>query len=151
MDGFAGRSLAFLFLLPRRYALFVGFFITFFITTVVAQTPPELDIFSEAPSEADLDRIEQWQDYLAHPIDLNTASLTLLRALPFLQEGEPEALIAFRERYQTFSSTTDLFWVETLSRDRALELLPFFCVKEPLVGRFYKQQVEVCSEPHSAP
>lgn len=128
---------------PCAYILFL-FLALAFTTTIQGQTPPpEQEIVSEEPSEADLDRIEQWQDYLAHPIDLNTASLTLLRSLPFLREGEPEALIAFRERYQTFSATTDLFWVENLSHDRASELLPFFCVKEPLIGRFHKQQAEV--------
>lgn len=115
-----------------------------FSTQIQGQTPPaELEIFSEEPTEADIDRIEQWQDYLAHPIDLNTASLTLLRSLPFLREGEPEALIAFRDHYQTFATTTDLFWVERLSRERASELLPFFCIKEPLVGRFHTQHIDV--------
>ncbi len=126
------------------YSLFATVFFFFFVVIpTAAQSLHESAILSEVPSEADLDRLEQWQYYLAHPIDLNTASLTLLRTLPFLQEGEAEAIIAFREHYQTFSAATDLLWVEKLSRERALELLPFFCVTEPLVGRVHKQQVEL--------
>ncbi len=119
------------------------FLCSFFVTSAVGQQPPEIEILSESPSEADLDRIEQWQDYLEHPIELNTASLSLLRSLPFLKEGEPEALIAFRNAYQEFTAVTDLLWVENLARDRATELLPFFYVKEPSVGRFHRRQVDV--------
>lgn len=113
-------------------------------TVAQNQTPPsETIIFTEEPSEADLERLEQWQDYRAHPTDLNAASLTHLRSLPFLHEGEPEAIVAFRERYQTFAAVTDLLWVENLSRERAAELLPFFCVNEPHFARFHKQSVEI--------
>ena len=92
-------------------------------TVAQNQTPPsETIIFTEEPSEADLERLEQWQDYRAHPTDLNAASLTHLRSLPFLHEGEPEAIVAFRERYQNFAAVTDLLWVENLSRERAAEL-----------------------------
>ncbi|MGP1363403.1 MAG: hypothetical protein ACTTKZ_06935 [Bacteroides sp.] len=97
----------------------------------------------EAPSEADLDRIEQWQDYLENPIELNTASLSLLRSLPFLKEGEPEALIAFRNIYREFAAVTDLLWVENIARDRATELLPFFYVRESAIGVFHRQQIDV--------
>ena len=120
------------------------FLCSFFVASAVGQQPPiEIPILLEVPSEADLDRIEQWQDYLEHPIELNTASLSFLRSLPFLKEGEPEALIAFRNAYQEFTAVTDLLWVENLARDRATELLPFFYVREPAVGVFHRQQIDV--------
>ncbi len=116
---------------------------SFFVASAVGQQPPiEIPILLEVPSEADLDRIEQWQDYLENPIELNTASLSLLRSLPFLKEGEPEALIAFRNMYREFAALTDILWVENIARDRATELLPFFYVREPTVGLFRRQQVD---------
>lgn len=128
--------------LKKFCSLFLVAFL--FTTNTQGQTsPPELEIFSETPSEADIDRIEQWQDYLEHPIELNTASLSLLRSLPFLKEGEPEALIAFRNIYREFAAVTDLLWVENIARDRATELLPFFYVRESAIGVFHRQQIDV--------
>ena len=70
------------------YSLFATIFFFFFVVIpTAAQSLHESAILSEVPSEADLDRLEQWQYYLAHPIDLNTASLTLLRTLPFFARG----------------------------------------------------------------
>ena len=123
------------------------FLCSFFVASAVGQQPPiEIPILLEVPSEADLDRIEQWQDYLEHPVELNTASLSLLRSLPFLKEGEPEALIAFRNIYREFAAVTDLLWVENIARDRATELLPFFYVRESAIGVFHRQQIDALYE-----
>lgn len=119
----------------RLWGLFL--FILFCSTWVKAQrdTVREfyeiLGIAPEDLAEEDFERLDYWQEYIAHPLDLNTLSLSQLQSLPFLEDGEAELIWQYRERYQSFASVYDLAWLEGLPKTRARFLAAFFCVGTP--------------------
>lgn len=119
----------------RLWGLFL--FILFCSTWVKAQrdTVREfyeiLGIAPEDLAEEDFERLDYWQEYIVHPLDLNTLSLSQLQSLPFLEDGEAELIWQYRERYQSFASVYDLAWLEGLPKTRARFLAAFFCVGTP--------------------
>ncbi|MGP1362370.1 MAG: ComEA family DNA-binding protein [Bacteroides sp.] len=100
-----------------------------------AQLSPESLVEQYAVFNDDLEGsealLEVWQEYLAHPFDLNSVSYTQLLSLPFLTVAEGEAIWQYRKRYQSFSSIYDLGWIEGISQERAKFLSNFFFVGEP--------------------
>lgn len=119
----------------RLWGLFL--FILFCSTWVKAQRDTVrvfyevLGIAPEDLAEEDFERLDYWQEYIAHPLDLNTLSLSQLQSLPFLEDGEAELIWQYRERYQSFASVYDLAWLEGLPKARARFLAAFFCVGTP--------------------
>ena len=85
-----------------------------------------LGIAAEELTEEDFERIDYWAEYAAHPLDLNTVTLQQLQSLPFLEEGEAEAIGQYKECNQCFTSVYDLAWVEGFTKDRARFLAMFF-------------------------
>ncbi len=139
----------------RLWGLFL--FILFCSTWVKAQRDTVrvfyevLGIAPEDLAEEDFERLDYWQEYIVHPLDLNTLSLSQLQSLPFLEDGEAELIWQYRERYQSFASVYDLAWLEGLPKARARFLAAFFCVGTPPPHKALSllQQVGYRDKPHA--
>jgi competence ComEA-like helix-hairpin-helix protein len=67
----------------------------------------------------------------AHPIDLNTATLSQLEELPGVGPVTAQKILDFRTKSGPFKSVTDLLAVPRISKNRFAKIRPYAVVKPP--------------------
>ncbi len=71
------------------------------------------------------DRSRLDQAIQVQPIDLNSATLEQLRAIPGMDEILASRIIAYRDRAGQFSDVNDLLFVQGMTRDKLEKLKPY--------------------------
>lgn len=98
---------------------------------------------------ARLDLILQDLDELRwHPLDLNQADAEQLKRLPFLDPGQAEAIVEYRNRHGRFRAFDDLRQLPGFSRRRIAELRPYVTIStRSLTLDHFSQRIRLRTEP----
>ena len=83
------------------------------------------DSFTE---ESESDAIDNFEDLILNPINLNTASINELIAIPFLDFQSASLIIKHRDKYGRFLSTNELFSIAELNPEIINKIMPFIRV-----------------------
>ncbi|MGH9744023.1 MAG: ComEA family DNA-binding protein [Candidatus Acidiferrum sp.] len=67
----------------------------------------------------------------AHPIDLNTATISQLEELPGVGPVTAQKILDFREKSGPFRSVNDLLAVPRISKNKLAKIRPYVFVKPP--------------------
>lgn len=67
----------------------------------------------------------------AHPIDLNTATLSQLEELPGVGPVTAQKILDFRQKSGLFKSVNDLLAVPRISKNKLAKIKPYVYVKPP--------------------
>jgi competence ComEA-like helix-hairpin-helix protein len=67
----------------------------------------------------------------AHPIDLNTATLSQLEELPGVGPVTAQKILDFRKKSGPFKSVSDLLAIPRISKSRFAKIKPYVYVKLP--------------------
>lgn len=87
------------------------------------------DILEEPGEESDnSDLYEQIEYYIEHPVNLNTASLEELSALPYIDLSIAKLIIDHRKKYGVFFSQNELYSISLIPQDVVKNILPFVTV-----------------------
>lgn len=67
----------------------------------------------------------------AHPIDLNSATLSQLEELPGVGPVTAQKILEFRQKSGPFKTVTDLLAVPRISKNKLAKIKPYVYVKPP--------------------
>ena len=67
----------------------------------------------------------------AHPIDLNTATLTQLEELPGVGPVTAQKILEFRQKSGPFKSVNDLLVIPRISKAKLAKIRPYVYIKPP--------------------
>lgn len=67
----------------------------------------------------------------AHPIDLNTATVSQLEELPGIGPVTAQKIVEFRQKSGPFKTVTDLLAVPRISKNKLAKIKPYVYVKPP--------------------
>ncbi len=87
------------------------------------------DLLEEPGEETDnSDLYNQIEYYMDHPVNLNTASMEELSALPYLDISMAKIIIAHRKKYGNFFSSNELYSISLIPPEVIKKILPFISV-----------------------
>lgn len=89
------------------------------------------DILQEPNEETDNSTLyEIFEDLIKNPVNLNTAGISDLQRIPYLDLFSANAIIQFRKKYGHFFSVNELYSIKDLSKELIEKVIPFFSVSE---------------------
>ncbi len=87
------------------------------------------DLLEEPGEESDnSDLYELIEYYVDHPVNINTASLTELSDLPYVDISIAKLIIDHRNKYGAFFSPNELYSISAIPQDVVKKFLPFISV-----------------------
>ena len=93
-----------------------------------------LEQLAEAGGDAE-ELVRYYEGLMASPLNVNAASRAQLEELQLLTLFQVESLLAWRERYGSVRSATELSLVEGFSAERVAMLRPFIAFGEPAAAK----------------
>lgn len=87
------------------------------------------NILQESSSESDnTDQADEIEDLLNNPVNLNSATISELEQIPYLNQSAAKLIIDHRKKYGEFFSTKELYMIENLPDEIIKKTLPFVTV-----------------------
>ena len=86
--------------------------------------------------------LEYLQEWLSHPLNLNTATYDDLEALGLLTPWEIEAVLRFRHNYGVMTGAHELRFIPDFPAEKALRLIPFVSFEPAQTPRSWAQVVK---------
>jgi len=84
------------------------------------------NVLEEATDESgDNFLLDEYENFIKHPINLNDCTIEELSKLPLLDLPDAVLIIEHRKKFGMFISTSELFSVEHLNAEKVKKLIPF--------------------------
>lgn len=116
--------------------LLVGFLLLLFgVSSLSGQESLEPLFEIEEPSEEDADYLQELQDLIDHPLNLNTVKMDDLMRIPYLTKQLAAAILQYRQENRRFQSKVELKNVPGITPDLYDQIRPFVTARKLLLTR----------------
>ncbi len=126
-----------------KILLSISIILFFFSSPLFSQTDTNYikaeDVLDELVEESQEDEVSSdlydiLENLMQNPVDLNTAGVSELQKIPFVDFSAAEQIINHRNKYGLFFSVNELYSIREIPADLTKKIIPFVNVSAPIVS-----------------